>query len=137
MYKGPGPYGGPLNTPTLSLALCVSVCVWLGRGVSLTRKLTSSNFKLNTSGSYHDDRALQALSYLPRRDEERGRGGRKESRSEGGKEGEERQREKGERERAVWTERKILVGGWGAKREAGRTARQKARVAAVASLCFS
>lgn len=116
MYKGPGPYGGPLNTPTLSLALCVSVCVWLGRGVSLTRKLTSSNFKLNTSGSYHDDRALQALSYLPRRDEERGRGGRKESRSEGGKEGEERQRK---RERAVWTERKILVGGWGGK-EGGR-----------------
>lgn len=115
MYKGPGPYGGPLNTPTLSLALCVSVCVWLGRGVSLTRKLTSSNFKLNTSGSYHDDRALQALSYLPRRDEERGRGGRKESRSEGGKEGEERQRE---RESGVDRE-KDTGGGWGGK-EGGR-----------------
>lgn len=68
MYKGP--YGGPPSTPALSGPLCVHVSVC----VALTRTLTSSNFKLNTCGSYHDDRALQALSYLLRRDEERGGG---------------------------------------------------------------
>lgn len=61
-------------------------------------------------------------------------GGRRAGAREVKKEKSDRERE---RERAVWTERKILVGGGGAKREAGRTARQKARVAAVASLCFS
>lgn len=113
---------GVPSTPLLCLWLCVCRCVcgW-GGGFSLTRKLTSSNFKLNTSGSYHDDRALQALSYLPRRDEERGRGGRKESRSEGGKEREERQRE---REREVWTERKILVERGCGGRQRGREGSQ-------------
>lgn len=68
MYKGP--CGGPPGTPALSGPLCVHVSVC----VTLTHILTSSNFKLNTCGSYHDDRALQALSYLLRRDEERGGG---------------------------------------------------------------
>lgn len=74
------------------------VCVQ-GVCVTLTRKLTSSNFKLNTCGSYPDDRALQALSYLLRRDEEREGGGG------GGGEQERESKERRGRQRTVWTER--------------------------------
>lgn len=77
------------------------LCVCWGGGFTLTRKLTSSNFKLNISGSFHDDRALQALSYLLRRDEE------EEGRCVGwsGRGGE------GRGQRVIWTERGSGAGG--------------------------
>lgn len=96
--KRAGPCMGVSSTPLLhpQPSVDVHVCVvGLGRGVTLTHKLTSSNFKLNTCGSYHDDRAFPSLILLTETRRGRGGGGRKESEAGAKAKKEEMERETG------------------------------------------